>query len=121
YTKEYQAKQKELIQLECEARLKLRFYVYPEAKMFFMIRIRGMSFTRRNHWTQANVGMYTDNSGTITVEELKHGLSKQGTRILEYEVKHLEAVRIMQISQENGQKPDKHEHENEKSAQEPEV
>ncbi|GJS63390.1 calcium-dependent protein kinase 2-like protein [Tanacetum coccineum] len=43
-------------------------------------------------------GMYTDNSGTITVEELKHGLSKQGTRLLEYEVKHLEAVRYSKYS-----------------------
>ncbi|XP_030522240.2 calcium-dependent protein kinase 34 [Rhodamnia argentea] len=34
-------------------------------------------------------GMDTDNSGTITLEELKQGLSKQGTRLSEYEVKQL--------------------------------
>lgn len=39
-------------------------------------------------------GMDSDNSGTITLEELKHGLSKQGTRLTESEVKQLmEAVR----------------------------
>lgn len=37
--------------------------------------------------------MDTDNSGTITLEELKHGLAKQGTKLSEYEVKQLmEAV-----------------------------
>ncbi|KAI3804418.1 hypothetical protein L1987_25941 [Smallanthus sonchifolius] len=34
-------------------------------------------------------GMDTDNSGTITVEELKEGLSKQGTKLSENEVKQL--------------------------------
>ena len=39
-------------------------------------------------------GMDTDNSGTITLEELKHGLAKQGTKLTELEVKQLmEAVR----------------------------
>lgn len=39
-------------------------------------------------------GMDTDNSGTITLEELKQGLAKQGTKLSEYEVKQLmEAVR----------------------------
>ncbi|KZV52967.1 calcium-dependent protein kinase 34-like [Dorcoceras hygrometricum] len=33
--------------------------------------------------------MDTDNSGTITLEELKQGLSKQGTKLSEYEVKQL--------------------------------
>lgn len=34
-----------------------------------------------------------DNSGTITLEELKLGLAKQGTKLTEYEVKQLmEAV-----------------------------
>lgn len=38
-------------------------------------------------------GIDTDNSGTITLEELKHGLAKQGTKLSEYEVKQLmEAV-----------------------------
>lgn len=38
-------------------------------------------------------GMDTDNSGTITLEELKKGLSKQGTKLSEYEVQQLmEAV-----------------------------
>lgn len=38
-------------------------------------------------------GMDTDNSGTITLEELKQGLAKQGTKLSEYEVKQLmEAV-----------------------------
>ncbi|XP_058743083.1 calcium-dependent protein kinase 17 [Vicia villosa] len=34
-------------------------------------------------------GMDTDNSGTITIEELKQGLAKQGTRLTEQEVKQL--------------------------------
>lgn len=35
----------------------------------------------------------SDNSGTITLEELKQGLAKQGTKLTEYEVKQLmEAV-----------------------------
>ncbi|XP_073144408.1 calcium-dependent protein kinase 17-like [Henckelia pumila] len=33
--------------------------------------------------------MDTDNSGTITLEELKQGLAKQGTKLSEYEVKQL--------------------------------
>lgn len=38
-------------------------------------------------------GIDTDNSGTITLEELKQGLSKQGTKLSEFEVKQLmEAV-----------------------------
>lgn len=38
-------------------------------------------------------GMDTDGSGTITLEELKLGLAKQGTKLSEYEVKQLmEAV-----------------------------
>lgn len=38
-------------------------------------------------------GMDTDNSGTITLEELKLGLSKQGTKLSEAEVQQLlEAV-----------------------------
>lgn len=37
--------------------------------------------------------MDSDNSGTITLEELKLGLAKQGTKISEYEVKQImEAV-----------------------------
>ena len=37
--------------------------------------------------------MDTDNSGTITLEELKQGMSKQGTKLSEMEVKQLmEAV-----------------------------
>lgn len=36
----------------------------------------------------------TDNSGTITLEELKQGLAKQGTKLSELEAKQLmEAVR----------------------------
>lgn len=39
--------------------------------------------------------MDTDNSGTITLEELKTGLAKQGTKLSEFEVKQLmEAVSI---------------------------
>ncbi|GLU18906.1 hypothetical protein SLE2022_351830 [Rubroshorea leprosula] len=34
-------------------------------------------------------GIDTDNSGTITLEELKQGLAKQGTKLTEYEVKQL--------------------------------
>ncbi|XP_073269568.1 calcium-dependent protein kinase 2-like isoform X2 [Primulina huaijiensis] len=34
-------------------------------------------------------GIDADNSGTITLEELKQGLAKQGTKLTEYEVKQL--------------------------------
>ncbi|KAF3539588.1 hypothetical protein F2Q69_00019035 [Brassica cretica] len=34
-------------------------------------------------------GMDTDDSGTITLEELRQGLAKQGTRLSEYEVQQL--------------------------------
>lgn len=44
-------------------------------------------------------GIDTDNSGTITLEELKHGLAKQGTRLSEMEVKQLmEAVTQFSLS-----------------------
>nr|XP_043627914.1 60S ribosomal protein L7-4-like [Erigeron canadensis] len=43
YSQEYEAQQKELIQLKREARLKGGFYVNPEAKMLFIIRIRGIN------------------------------------------------------------------------------
>ncbi|KAJ9560916.1 hypothetical protein OSB04_006076 [Centaurea solstitialis] len=43
YSKEYEDQQKELIQLKREARLKGGFYVNPEAKMLFIIRIRGIN------------------------------------------------------------------------------
>lgn len=38
-------------------------------------------------------GMDTDNSGTITLEELKQGLANEGRKLSEYEAKQLmEAV-----------------------------
>ncbi|XP_047162598.1 calcium-dependent protein kinase 2-like isoform X2 [Vigna umbellata] len=44
-------------------------------------------------------GMDTDNSGTITIEELKQGLAKQGTKLTEQEVKQLmEAVSSLSFS-----------------------
>nr|GMD35411.1 60S ribosomal protein L7-2 [Ipomoea batatas] len=43
YAKEYEEQQKELIQLKREARLKGGFYVNPEAKLLFIIRIRGIN------------------------------------------------------------------------------
>jgi len=43
--------------------------------------------------------MDTDNSGTITIEELKQGLAKQGTKLSEQEVKQLmEAVSSLSFS-----------------------
>ncbi|XP_020580335.1 60S ribosomal protein L7-4-like [Phalaenopsis equestris] len=41
--KEYQKQERELIQLKREARLKGGFYVCPEAKLLFIIRIRGIN------------------------------------------------------------------------------
>lgn len=41
--------QKELIQLKREARLKGGFYVNPEAKMLFIIRIRGYASLFANY------------------------------------------------------------------------
>jgi large subunit ribosomal protein L7e len=43
YSKEYQEKERELIQLKREAKLKGGFYVDPEAKLLFIIRIRGIN------------------------------------------------------------------------------
>ncbi|KAJ6828787.1 60S ribosomal protein L7-4-like isoform X2 [Iris pallida] len=43
YSKEYENKEKELISLKREARLKGGFYVSPEAKLLFIVRIRGIN------------------------------------------------------------------------------
>ncbi|KAK8967578.1 60S ribosomal protein L7-2 [Platanthera guangdongensis] len=43
YANEYQKQERELIQLKREARLKGGFYVSPEAKLLFIIRIRGIN------------------------------------------------------------------------------
>ncbi|KAA3455393.1 60S ribosomal protein L7-4 [Gossypium australe] len=43
YAKEYGAQEKELIQLKREAKLKGGFYVNPESKLLFIIRIRGIN------------------------------------------------------------------------------
>ncbi|GMN43782.1 hypothetical protein TIFTF001_012974 [Ficus carica] len=43
YSKEYAEKEKELIQLKREAKLKGGFYVEPEAKLLFIVRIRGIN------------------------------------------------------------------------------
>ncbi|KAE7995585.1 hypothetical protein FH972_000365 [Carpinus fangiana] len=43
YAKEYDEKQMELIRLKREAKLKGGFYVDPEAKLLFIIRIRGIN------------------------------------------------------------------------------
>ncbi|KAL6585062.1 60S ribosomal protein L7B [Orobanche minor] len=43
YSKEYEEQGKELIRLKREARLKGGFYVSPEAKLLFIIRIRGIN------------------------------------------------------------------------------
>ncbi|KAJ1439834.1 Ribosomal protein L7, eukaryotic [Sesbania bispinosa] len=43
YSKEYDDQQKELIRLKREAKLKGGFYVDPEAKLLFIIRIRGIN------------------------------------------------------------------------------
>ncbi|CAL9177642.1 unnamed protein product [Musa hybrid cultivar] len=43
YAKEYGSQEKELIRLKREARLKGGFYVSPEAKLLFIIRIRGIN------------------------------------------------------------------------------
>lgn len=41
YAKEYEKNQEELIRLKREAKLKGGFYVNPEAKLLFIVRIRG--------------------------------------------------------------------------------
>ncbi|PPD71888.1 hypothetical protein GOBAR_DD31206 [Gossypium barbadense] len=43
YAKEYEAQEKELIRLKREAKLKGGFYVDPEAKLLFIVRIRGIN------------------------------------------------------------------------------
>ncbi|CAL0320307.1 unnamed protein product [Lupinus luteus] len=43
YAKEYQNQDKELIRLKREAKLRGGFYVDPEAKLLFIIRIRGIN------------------------------------------------------------------------------
>ncbi|KAL5221721.1 hypothetical protein ABZP36_026434 [Zizania latifolia] len=41
YAQQYDAQEKELVQLKREARMKGGFYVSPEAKLLFVVRIRG--------------------------------------------------------------------------------
>jgi len=41
YSQEYEDKERELISLKREAKLKGGFYVDPEAKLLFIVRIRG--------------------------------------------------------------------------------
>ncbi|KAG8086989.1 hypothetical protein GUJ93_ZPchr0010g11100 [Zizania palustris] len=43
YAEEYDAQEKELVQLKREARMKGGFYVSPEAKLLFVVRIRGIN------------------------------------------------------------------------------
>ncbi|KAL3736957.1 hypothetical protein ACJRO7_025828 [Eucalyptus globulus] len=43
YSQEYEEQEKELIRLKREAKLKGGFYVDPEAKLLFIIRIRGIN------------------------------------------------------------------------------
>ncbi|KAL6843215.1 hypothetical protein ACP4OV_026928 [Aristida adscensionis] len=43
YAQEYDAQEKELVQLKREARMKGGFYVDPEAKLLFVVRIRGIN------------------------------------------------------------------------------
>lgn len=43
YAKEYDEQQKELVRLKREAKLKGGFYVNPEAKLLFIVRIRGIN------------------------------------------------------------------------------
>ncbi|TVU04356.1 hypothetical protein EJB05_08423 [Eragrostis curvula] len=43
YAEEYDAQEKELVQLKREARMKGGFYVDPEAKLLFVVRIRGIN------------------------------------------------------------------------------
>ncbi|EPS59863.1 hypothetical protein M569_14942, partial [Genlisea aurea] len=43
YAEEYEKQERELIQLKREARLKGGFYVTPEPKLLFIIRIRGIN------------------------------------------------------------------------------
>lgn len=43
HAKEYEEQERELIRLKREARLKGGFYVNPEAKLLFIIRIRGIN------------------------------------------------------------------------------
>ncbi|KAF6142609.1 hypothetical protein GIB67_015095 [Kingdonia uniflora] len=43
YTKEYRDQEQEMIRLKREAKLKGGFYVNPEAKLLFIIRIRGIN------------------------------------------------------------------------------
>ncbi|GLT54288.1 hypothetical protein SLA2020_274990 [Shorea laevis] len=43
YAEEYEEQEKDLIRLKREAKLKGGFYVDPEAKLLFIIRIRGIN------------------------------------------------------------------------------
>ncbi|KAK1291834.1 60S ribosomal protein L7-4 [Acorus calamus] len=43
YSKEYESQEKELIRLKREARMKGGFYVSPEPKLLFIVRIRGIN------------------------------------------------------------------------------
>ncbi|RWV94986.1 hypothetical protein GW17_00042428 [Ensete ventricosum] len=75
YAKEYES-QKELIRLKREARMKGGFYVSPEAKLLFIIRIRGSH--KVVLWLQG-LGKH----GVICVEDLVHEIMTVGPHFKE--------------------------------------
>ncbi|KAL9256244.1 Large ribosomal subunit protein uL30y-like protein [Drosera capensis] len=68
YAKEYEEQEKELIRLKRETKFKGGFYVLPEAKLLFIVRIRGQV-----------LGKY----GIICMEDLVHEILTVGPHFKE--------------------------------------
>ncbi|KAL5725220.1 60S ribosomal protein L7B [Ranunculus cassubicifolius] len=88
YSKEYADNEKELIDLKREAKLKGGFYVPPEAKLLFIIRIRGFGYPKLKSVRIA----LTDNSiveqalgkyGIICMEDVIHEIMTVGPHFRE--------------------------------------
>ncbi|KAG4129837.1 hypothetical protein ERO13_D09G105000v2 [Gossypium hirsutum] len=86
YAKEYGAQEKELIQLKREARLKGGFYVDPEAKLLFIIRIRGINAMHprtRKILQLLRLRQALGKFGVICVEDLIHEIMTVGPHFKE--------------------------------------
>ncbi|XWS57386.1 hypothetical protein CRYUN_Cryun09bG0169900 [Craigia yunnanensis] len=110
YAKEYEAQEKELIQLKQEAKLKGVFYVDLEAKLLFIIRIRGINAmhprTRKIlqllrlrqvafqifSKTKRNMG-YGNQFPTLPCVEIEEGINKRLSRMLDRQWKKSIVVR----------------------------
>ncbi|KAF2325664.1 hypothetical protein GH714_032390 [Hevea brasiliensis] len=86
YGKEYREQERELINLKREAKLKGGFYVEPEAKLLFIIRIRGinaMDPKTRKILQLLRLRQALGNFGIICMEDLIHEIMTVGPHFKE--------------------------------------